>query len=73
MTEFERRKLLALRGQYPGFISAEEALELAINAEKMKRDCGPFDPAFEYFSREQQAMETFALLLEKEAAAKTPK
>ena len=69
MTDLERRKLRMLREQYPGFLTANEALELAIYAEQTKRDCGPGDPAWRRFSYEQHAMETMALLLEKEAAA----
>jgi hypothetical protein len=70
MTELERRKLRMLREQYPGFLTADEALRLALEAEQIKRDCGPGDPAWQRFAYEQQAMETMALLLEKEAAAK---
>lgn len=59
-----------LREQYPGVFTADEALALALHAENIKRDCGPYDPAWKRFSYEQQAMETMALLLEKWAAAK---
>lgn len=70
MTELERRKLRMLREQYPGFLTADEALALALHAEQIKRDCGPSDPAWQRFAYEQHAMEAMALLLEKEAAAK---
>lgn len=67
MTALESMQLQFLRKEFGEKITAEEALALAINAEQIKVDCGPFDPAFPRFEEEQRLLELLALLIEKEA------
>lgn len=65
MTNLERLSLKILTERY-GELSTEEALDLAINAEQIKLECGPTDPAFLHFAEEAQTLEIYALLREKE-------
>ena len=44
--------------------SAEEWLKLALDFEQMKIICGPHDPAYEYFSKQQRRYEEAASLKE---------
>lgn len=48
-----------------GEMSSSEALECALNAEQIAKDCGPFDPVSGGFFRSCQEMTNYAILLEK--------
>ena len=69
MTDLETLKLRFLRNKYPGTISKEEALELAIHAEEIKLSLSPGDPTGAYFFEMQRDFETLAFLLEREEIA----
>lgn len=49
-----------------GKLTSEEALTLALEAEQFMKDCGPFDPAFAFFSNQYRMMLDYADLLDKE-------
>jgi len=66
VTPLEKRKLEMLREDF-GPLSTEEAFNLALKAEEIKRQCGVGDPAFLHFAIEQQSLENLAVLLEKES------
>lgn len=59
-----RAKLLRVHGIEVTERSPDEWLQLALNAEKTKLDCGPFDPAFEFLSNQQRRYEEAAALAE---------
>jgi len=64
----EHKLSLILRetGSLAAQLTPDEALELAIQAEQTAKECGPFDPAFSYFSKTARNFETLAFLLEKQ-------
>ena len=64
MTLLETRKLEKYKNHI-GLMTSEQALQLALNAEQIAKDCGPFDIAFEHIKRQQLTFEEYALLLEK--------
>lgn len=68
ITPLEQRTLNMLRQRFGEFNSAADVLDLALLSEQTKRDCGPGDPAFTFFAREQAYLERYAVLLEKEQA-----
>ncbi len=66
MTELERMKLAKFKANV-GYVTIEEAIALAIEAEEHKRAVGPLDGTFLYMANQQRVFEEYALLLEKEA------
>lgn len=64
ITKLEQMKLEYFQKRF-GKMGANEALNLAIDAEYFCNACGPFDVAFPRFKREQLDFETYALLIEK--------
>lgn len=64
MTLLEARKLEMYKSRI-GLMTSEQALQLALDAEQIAKDCGPFDIAFEQMKRQQLTFEEYALLLEK--------
>lgn len=67
MTPLETAKLGRFKLMF-GEITSEQAILLAIENEQYKKACGPFDPAFQLFAREQAGLEEYALLIEKTEA-----
>ena len=64
MNAYDKQELIRYRESL-GDMSSNEALQLAIDAEQIAKDCGPQDIAFIRFKREQVVFETYAQLLEK--------
>lgn len=64
MTLLEARKLEMYKSKI-GAMTSEQALTLALEAEQIAKECGPFDVAYEQFKRQQITFEEYALLLEK--------
>ncbi|QRE00146.1 hypothetical protein [Burkholderia phage BCSR5] len=67
MHPLHKWKLDKYKAQFPG-LNSEQALQLAIEAEQFKNDCGPMDPAFEYFANQQHVFTQYAELLAEEEA-----
>ena len=59
-----RIKALASVGINVADHSSSEWLQLALDIEKDKINCGPFDPAFEWLSRRQKYYEDAAAIAE---------
>lgn len=57
-------KLLHFERKY-GKLTKDEALQLAIDADKFKTDCGVFDIAFSKFAEDTRGMLEYAELLER--------
>lgn len=68
MNTSERAMLQRYKDTF-GIMTSMEALAIAIESEEMTNQCGPSDPATDYFIREQRAFEHYAELLEKEEQA----
>lgn len=64
MRPIEESVLNRYRNLFPEASTSEIALNMAISAEQMCRDIGPFDPYFVYAKREQLSLEEMARLLE---------
>lgn len=56
--EFYRQKI--------GSMTSAEAMQLALEAERIAKECGPHDIAFECFTKEKEVMVNYAELLELE-------
>lgn len=69
LTPLQKFKLTLLREQI-GDLTLEDALNLALSAEQIKRDCGFGDPASNHFAIEQQELFEMAYLLELEGNSK---
>lgn len=66
LNKLEQRKLDKIKQIYPQ-ISSEEALLMAIEAERFKHLCSYADPAWAKFAGDQMYFEEIASLLEREA------
>jgi len=62
MKPIDARKLKMLEDEL-GSMTSDLALDQAIKAEQTAKDCGAFDPAFEYMKMQQFKLENFAYLL----------
>ena len=69
MTPFQLFKLARFELQF-GKMTSEEALNLALNSEDIKRSLAPFDPAILHFSDEQTHLFNYAELLERSEVEK---
>jgi len=68
MTPLEQGQIAMLRSSW-GDMTAEEALECALRAEQLKRECSKYDPVSGRMALQQRTMELYALLIEKEKNA----
>lgn len=59
-----RIRVLAANGISVADHTPEEWLKLALEAEQAKCDCGPFDPAFEWFCAQERRFTEAAELAE---------
>lgn len=67
LSTLEQWKLNRLQAKLGKIESSDEALQLAIEAERIKKDCGPWGPHFPYFAQSQIDLEQLATLLEKQS------
>ncbi len=64
LMELKSRVILKRLGESAWTIPPDRMFETAIEYERYKNICGPFDPAFEYYSQRQQDWEQLAYLKE---------
>lgn len=58
------QRMLALYRKLYGCLTAQEALDLAEQAEKYLVECGPYDPAYSHFVEQRDRMLAYAALLD---------
>lgn len=65
LTKIEQEKLRRMKEQV-GEMTPDECLNEALECERIKRELGPLDHAFESFAKRQALFEQYACLLERE-------